>query len=208
MHQATTYVENFLAESKEEKFTSSSGNEITKEKICNLLKPNTWICDQIVNISIEVIDFDYSRIQLTDTFFYTELHSLNQRLSLPRWTAILESFKTWVIPINLDYHWSLILLKNRADDIYIECWDSLPTKSRIDKIKSQLISSYKKCSMPTKSFSISYYNDCYVQSDNNNCGIFLIGNIFAFIYNKKPCNLDLKNSRIAIARMILSAVQK
>ena len=172
------------------------------------MKPNTWICDQIVNISVEVFEFDKSQIQMTDTFFYTELNSLNERLSLPRWTAILDSFKTWVIPINFDFHWSLILLKNRANDIYIECWDSLPTKSRIDRIKSQLISSYKKCLMPTKSFSISYNNDCYVQSDKSSCGIFLIGNMFAFTYNKKPCNLDLKNSRIAIARMILSAVQK
>ena len=154
-----------------------------------------------------MIEFDINQIQLTNTFFYTELNSLNERLSSPKWTAILNSFKTWIIPVNFDLHWSLILLKNGQDGIQIECRDSLPTQTRLDKIKSQLISSYYKHSMASKNFSIFYNNECYIQQDRYNCGIFMIGNIFAFIYNKLPCNLDLHMSRIAIARMIIGAIE-
>lgn len=204
---ALIHVESFLAETKEEKFTCSNGNEITKEKIVNLLKPNTWLCDQIVNMSIEAIKSNDSQIQLTDTFFYDELNSVNERLSSLKWTAILNSSKTWVIPLNLDLHWSLILLHYRENEIDIECWDSLPTQARLDKIKSQLICSYNKYSMATKAFSISYNDECYIQQDRDNCGTYLIANLFAYIYNKKPCNLDLHKSRIAIARMIVSVIE-
>ena len=205
--QASNYVQSFIAETTEDKFISTAGYEITKEKICNLLKPNTWLCDQMVNTSIENIQFDDDLMQLTDSFFYSELVSLNDRLTMPKWKAILQTFKTWIIPINLDLHWSLILLRNKADEIEVECWDSLPTQARIDKIKSQLLSSYKRSSMITKTFSISYKPDCYIQSDLHNCGVFLIGNIFAFINNKNSCNLDLKNSRVAIARLILTSIE-
>ena len=159
-----------------------------------------------MNTSLQNIKFDASLVQLTDSFYYSELTSLNERLSSPKWTAIVDSLKTWVIPVNLDYHWSLILLKKRTNEIVIECWDSLPTKFRLDKIKSQLITSYDKNLFGMRAFSISYNHECYIQKDFDNCGIFLIGNIFAFIYNKKPCNLDSRNSRIATARMILSAL--
>ena len=204
---ALIHVESFLSQTSEEKFTSSAGNEITKEKIYNLLKPNTWLCDQIVNISIEAIKSNNSQIQLTDTFFFAELNSVKERLSSLKWAAILNSSKTWVIPVNLDLHWSLILLHNRENGIDIECWDSLPTQARLDKIKSQLISSYNKYSKTAKAFSISYNDECYIQQDHSNCGTFLIANIFAYAYNKKPCNLDLHISRIAIARMIVSVVE-
>lgn len=205
-HQASIYVKLFLADANGEKFTSSAGYEITKEKIRNLLEPNTWLCDQIVNTSIENIQFDESLIQLTDSFFYSELISPNRRLSLTKWQAIINTCRTWVMPVNFDHHWSLIILKNEKNRIDIACWDSLPTKLRLDKIKMQLLSSFEKNSMEAKAFSFSYNDDCYIQCDHNNCGIFLIGNIFAFLHNKNPCNLDLQNSRIAIARMILSSI--
>ena len=197
----------FLAESNGEKFTSAAGYEITKEKIYNFLTSTRWLCDQIVNTSIENMHYDASRYQLTDSYFYFELISKNERLTFPRWRSILETSKTWIIPLNMDCHWSLILLKNNENEINIECWDSLPSKLRLDKIKSQLTSSYYKYSIETKLFSISYNNDCYIQLDNHSCGIFLIGNIFAFIFGKKPCNLDLQNSKIAIARMVISAFE-
>ena len=192
---------------KEENFSSPAGYQISKEKICNLLKPDTWFCDQAINICLENIRSNAGQIRLTDSFFYAELVSPNERLSFPKWTTFFKKFETWVIPVNIDYHWSLILLKNKRHRVEIECWDSLPTESRLDKIKSQLLCSYRQYSVKTKNFSISYQHDCYIQNDRSNCGVFLIGNILAFIFNKKNSNMDSKNARIAIALMILNTVQ-
>ena len=100
-----------------------------------------------------------------------------------------------------------MLLKYTKGEFVIENWDSLPNQSRLEKIKLQLLSSYERFSTQKLRFSISFNDDCYIQNDLDNCGVFLIGNIFAFIYKKKPCNVNPKKARIAIARMILSSIQ-
>ena len=133
-------METELNEMKIEKFSSSAGNEVSKAKMLKLLQSDTWLCDQIINFCLE--GFKFRDTNLKDTFYFNELTSLTERLSSPKWSEILQSSVTFAIPVNLDKHWSLIVLRNKNDFLLIEFWDSLPTQQRIDKIKKLLLASY------------------------------------------------------------------
>ena len=188
-----------------ENFRNSSGYKISKAKLFKLLQPNTWLCDQIINICIE--NFKSEGFIVKDTFYFIELTSLTERLSTSKWNEIFESAETLAIPVNLDYHWSLIVLRNQVDSLHIEFWDSLPSQQRIDKIIKLLLDSYNACSVAKKNISFAYKSDCYIQSDTNNCGIFLIANIIALMFNKETCNIQPTQARKAIALLILQSVQ-
>ena len=174
----------FLNDSEDEQFTSRAGYQVTKNNLFELLEENTWLNDQIINSCLETFHFDSNNIRLTDTFFFTELTSSNQRLSNPNWSQIFQSHQIWVIPINFEKHWSLMLLRLTTDGVVLEFWDSLPSKPRFEKIKLQLLSSCRQFSKQKTPFYITFNNDCYIQTDLNNCGIFLVGNIYAFIFKK------------------------
>ena len=205
MKKCSKSVNEFITKMNDEILTTSMGYQLTKEKLHGLLKSDSWLCDQIVNTALEKIQFKKDEFELTDSFFFTELISLNERLSVPKWTAIFQNSRTWVIPVNFDRHWSLMVLKNDKIGILIECLDSMPTISRMEKLKQQLLCSYQNISVEKKSFSFCYRQDCYMQADCDNCGVFLIGNIRALLSGKNPCNIEPKTARIGIASMIISS---
>ena len=195
-------MESELSAMTTEYFTSSAGNEVSKAKILKLLQPDAWLCDQVINFCLE--GFKFRDINLKDTFYFNELTSLTERLSSPKWTEIVQSAVTLAIPVNLDKHWSLIVLRNLNDCLHIEFWDSLPTQQRIDKIKKLLLASYNAYSCAKKRISFTFKPDCYIQVDSNNCGIFLIANIISLILNKKTCNIEPLEARKAVALLILN----
>ena len=194
-------MESELNEMTLEYFSSSTGNEVSKAKMLKLLQPDTWLCDQIINFCLE--GFKFRDTNLKDTFYFNELTSLTERLSSPKWSEILQSSVTFAIPVNLDKHWSLIVLRNKNDFLLIEFWDSLPTQQRIDKMKKLLLASYNAYSYANKRISFAYKPDCYIQVDSNNCGVFLIANIISLILNKQTCNIEPLEARKAVALLIL-----
>ena len=188
-----------------ENFRSSSGHEISKAKLLELLQPNTWLCDQMINICLENLKSEGFVVK--DTFYFMELTSLTERLSTPKWNEIFKSAGTIVIPVNQDFHWSLIVLRNQVDSLHIEFWDSLPSQQRIDKIIKLIVNSYNAYSIVKKDIDFAYKSDCYIQSDTDNCGIFLIANIISLIFNKQTCNIQPTQARKAVALLILQSVQ-
>ena len=144
---------------------------------------------------------------LKDTFFFVELISEKERLSAPKWNAIFESSKTWAIPVNLGCHWLLIVLRNQAGILEIECWDSLPTHQSMEKLRMSLVDSYNRLTFAKKLLSFSVKADCYIQVDKNNCGCFMISNIISLIRNLKPCNVNPEEARLAIALMIIQSIR-
>ena len=187
---------------KKEYLSSPAGYEISKAKILKLLQPDTWLCDQMINFCLE--NFKFGDTNIKDTFYFNELTSLNERLSSPKWSEIMYSTVKLTVPVNLDKHWSLIVLRNRNDCLLIEFWDSLPTQQRIDKTKKLLLTSYKNYSCATKRISFTCKPDCYIQTDSNNCGIFLIANIISLISSKQTCNIEPIEARKAVALLILN----
>ena len=121
----------------------------------------------MINFCLE--NFKCGDTNIKDTFYFNELTSLNERLSAPKWSEIMQSTVKLAIPVNLDKHWSLIVLRNRNDCLLIEFWDSLPTQQRIDKTKKLLLASYNNYSCAKKRISFTYKPDCYIQTDLNNC---------------------------------------
>ena len=198
--QLSTAVRNVLNDISITVFTSDAGHQITKDKIMNLLHPNEWLCDQIINICLEgIVSPD---VILKDTFFFVELVSELERLSAPKWKSIFESSKTWAIPVNLGCHWLLMVLRNQADILEIECWDSLPTHQNLEKLRMLLIDSYNRLTFAKKQLSFSIKADCYIQVDQSNCGAFMISNIIALVRKLKPCNINPEEARLAIALLI------
>ena len=186
-------------------FTSNAGHQITKDKILNLLNPSEWLCDQIINICLEGIVIP--DVVLKDTFFFVELISENERLSAPKWNLIFKSSKTWAVPVNLGCHWLLIVLRNQAGVLEIECWDSLPTRQSMEKLRMLLVNSYNRLTFAKKQLSFSVKTDCYIQVDRSNCGVFMIGNIISLVRSLKPCNIYPEEARLAIALMIIQSIQ-
>ena len=203
--QLSTAVSNLLSEISTSLFTSNAGHQISKDKILKLLNPSEWLCDQIINICLErIVSPD---IVLKDTFFFVELVSETERLSYPKWKSIFESSKTWAIPVNLGCHWLLMVLRNQADILEIECWDSLPTHQSIEKLRILLVNSYNRLTFAKKQVSFSVKADCYIQVDQSNCGAFMISNIIALVRKLKPCNINPKEARLAIALMIFRSIR-
>ena len=198
-------VQNNLARMTCEWFKSTKGNQVSRTKILRLLQPNTWLCDQIINICLErLVSEEY---HINDTFFFTELTSSNARLSVPKWDKILVSCKPWAIPVHLDSHWSLIVLKNLNQAIFVQYWDSMPNQSRCQKIESKLLQSYNLFSNVQKQFFFSHNENCYIQTDTSSCGLFLIGNMMSLIARKIPCNINPDEARIAIALLICESIE-
>ena len=203
--QLSTAVRNVLNDISITVFTSDAGHQITKDKIMNLLHPNEWLCDQIINICLEgIVSPD---VILKDTFFFVELVSETERLSAPKWKSIFESSKTWAIPVNLGCHWLLMVLRNQAGILEIECWDSLPTHQSIEKLRMLLVNSYNRLNFAKKQVSFSVKTDCYIQVDRDNCGPFLISNIISLIRKSKPCNINPEEARLAVALMIFRSIR-
>lgn len=186
-------------------FISNAGHQIIKDKILHLLNPNAWLCDQIINICLEgIVSPD---VNLKDTFFFVELISENERLSAPKWNTIFESSKTMAIPVNIDCHWLLMVVRNHDSILEIECWDSLPTHQRIEKMRMLMLNSYNRFASVKKQLFFSVKSDCYIQQDRNNCGVFLISNIISLIQKIKPCNICPEEARLAIALMIFRSIR-
>lgn len=184
--------------------TTSTGSKISKTKILKLLQTDSWLCDEIINVCLSCLEF--GDINVKDTFYFTELITETERLSSPKWNEILTSTQTLALPVNLDYHWSLMVLRNNSDSLAIELWDSLPSKQRTDKITNLLLTTYNLFSIFQKKIVFFHKSDCYIQDDTDNCGVFLISNIITLISNKQPQLVEPDKARIAISLLILQSI--
>lgn len=205
IEEILTNIESDMHKMTFENFSTSAGHEISKAKILKLLQPDTWLCDQVINFCLE--GFKFRGTNLKDTFYFNELTSLSERLSSPKWNEIFQSASTLAIPVNLDKHWSLIVLRNKNDSLLIEFWDSLPTQQRNNKIIKLVLDSYNAYSAVRKNIAFAYKPDCYIQLDSDNCGIFLISNIISLILNKPTCNIQPEKARKAVALLIFQSIQ-
>ena len=100
-----------------------------------------------------------------------------------------------------------MVLRNQADILEIECWDSLPTHQNLEKLRMLLIDSYNRLTFAKKQLSFSIKADCYIQVDQSKCGAFMISNIIALVRKLKPCNINPEEARLAIALLIFRSIR-